>query len=43
MRIRVKIEDALVAMDVFNDRSLELPKIGQPLDIHFPKEACWLT
>jgi putative spermidine/putrescine transport system ATP-binding protein len=43
VRIRVKIEDALVAMDVFNDRSLELPKIGQPLDIHFPKEACWLT
>ncbi|MCS6992485.1 MAG: ABC transporter ATP-binding protein [Anaerolineales bacterium] len=42
VRIRLEVEGHLLALDMFNERRLKLPRSGEPLDVHFPVEACWL-
>jgi putative spermidine/putrescine transport system ATP-binding protein len=42
VRIQVDLSGTMLAMDMFNDRNLTIPKIGDLYDIHFPAEACWL-
>ncbi len=42
VRIRVEVEGQLLSLDMFNERRLKVPAAGQPLDVHFPVEACWL-
>lgn len=43
VRIRVDVDGQLVSLDMFNERSLEIPVVGQPYHVNFPVEACWLT
>ena len=42
VRIRLDIDGHLVSMDLFNERELVLPQVGDSLEIHFPVHACWL-
>ncbi len=42
VRIGLKVEGHPLALDVFNEHALQLPSIGQPYQVHFPVEACWL-
>ena len=43
VRIRVDVDGYLVSLDMFNERALNIPAVGQPYAIHFPVGACWLT
>jgi putative spermidine/putrescine transport system ATP-binding protein len=42
VRIQVNMSGTLFSMDLFNERNLVLPKVGDPYDLHFPIDACWL-
>ena len=40
VRIRVRLEQALLHLDTFNNPHLTLPERGEQVTIHFPSEAC---
>lgn len=40
VRIQVRVQDVLVALDEFNNPHLALPGLGQTVTFSFPKEAC---
>jgi putative spermidine/putrescine transport system ATP-binding protein len=42
VRIGVRIEGHSLSLDVFNERKFNLPQVGQPYQVTFPVEACWL-
>jgi putative spermidine/putrescine transport system ATP-binding protein len=42
VRIRVDIEGYPVSLDVFNERKLIIPAIGEPYSVTFPVDACWI-
>ena len=42
VRIRVDVEGSLLLMDMFNERKLQLPKVGELFEISFDADACWL-
>jgi putative spermidine/putrescine transport system ATP-binding protein len=42
VRLRVDIGGALFSMDMFNERNMSIPQVGQPYDLNFPVNACWL-
>ncbi len=42
VRIRLNLGESTLSMDMFNNHSLILPKVGDGFEIHFPVEACWL-
>ena len=42
VRIRVMIEGNSVLMDLFNERKLKLPIVGDPFELNFETDACWL-
>lgn len=42
VRIRVEIEGHLVSLDVFNERKLVIPNVGDQFQVTFPVDACWL-
>lgn len=42
VRLRLKIGDTLILADLFNERHLILPKIGETITLYFPRHACWL-
>jgi len=42
VRIRVDVHGHLFSMDMFNDRKLAIPRVGDPYSFHFPVDACWL-
>jgi len=29
-------------LDILNKRSLELPRVGEPITVSFPPHACWV-
>jgi len=41
-RILLNLDGTPVAVDVFNERQLELPRAGQPHTVSFPSHACWV-
>ncbi len=41
VRTRVDIGGATVSLDLFNERKLVLPKIGDTVTVNFPSHACW--
>jgi putative spermidine/putrescine transport system ATP-binding protein len=41
-RVVISLGDTAVAMDVFNERQLELPRVGQTHTVSFASHACWL-
>ena len=42
VRVTVKVGQATLTLDVFNERKLELPKVGQTYTVSFPPHACWV-
>jgi len=42
VRIRLEIEGHPISMDVFNERKLNIPSVGEPYQVTFPVDACWL-
>jgi putative spermidine/putrescine transport system ATP-binding protein len=42
VRVRVDIGGAVVSVDLFNERQLTLPRVGDSVAINFPPHACWL-
>ena len=42
VRIAVNVEGYPISLDVFNERKLRVPSIGDDYQITFPVEACWL-
>lgn len=42
MRIRVTVEGHPVSLDMFNERKLKIPTVGDPYPFTFPVDACWL-
>jgi len=40
VRIQVRVQDALIALDEFNNPNLDLPAIGDSVAFGFPREAC---
>ncbi|MBK9927073.1 MAG: ABC transporter ATP-binding protein [Anaerolineales bacterium] len=42
IRIRIDVEGHQVSMDMFNERKLQLPTVGEPFEFNFDADACWL-
>jgi putative spermidine/putrescine transport system ATP-binding protein len=42
IRVRIAVEGNLVSMDMFNERKLQLPTVGDPFEFNFDADACWL-
>ena len=42
VRLRLDIESQPVVVDMFNERELRVPVVGDDFPISFPAEACWL-
>jgi putative spermidine/putrescine transport system ATP-binding protein len=42
VRVRVDLSGQKFSMDMFNERSMSIPKVGEKYDVHFPVDACWL-
>jgi putative spermidine/putrescine transport system ATP-binding protein len=42
VRLRVDVEGYLVSMDMFNERKLQLPVVGDLFEFNFDADACWL-
>jgi putative spermidine/putrescine transport system ATP-binding protein len=42
VRARVDLGDAVLAVDIFNERLLTLPQVGETVTVNFPPHACWV-
>jgi len=42
IRVRIDIEGQLISMDMFNERKLQMPVVGNQFPVNFDAEACWL-
>lgn len=42
VRLRVDVGGVLLSTDLFNERSLTLPRTGDEVVISFPEHSCWL-
>ncbi|HEX2996282.1 MAG TPA: ABC transporter ATP-binding protein [Anaerolineales bacterium] len=42
VRIGVDVDGHLISLDVFNERKLKIPTLGDAYQVTFPVEACWL-
>jgi len=42
IRVRLDIEGQLVSMDMFNERKLQIPSVGDSFQVNFDADACWL-
>ncbi len=42
VRIRLDVEGNPISMDVFNERRLTIPSVGEHYQVTFPIDACWL-
>jgi putative spermidine/putrescine transport system ATP-binding protein len=42
VRIQVNMDGTLFSMDLFNERNLVIPQIGETYELNFPVNACWL-
>jgi len=42
VRMRVRVGDADLTLDILNERRLHLPEVGEPQTISFPSHACWV-
>ena len=42
VRLRVRIGEALVSVDLFNERNMALPRVGDDVTVNFPAHACWI-
>ena len=42
VRIRVDVEGHPISLDVFNERKLKMPVVGEQFEVNFPVDACWI-
>jgi len=42
VRLRVRIGEVLVSVDLFNERNMTLPRVGDEAVVNFPQHACWI-
>ncbi|MBI3173962.1 MAG: ABC transporter ATP-binding protein [Chloroflexi bacterium] len=42
VRLRVRIGEVLVSVDLFNERNMTLPRVGDEAVVNFPPHACWI-
>jgi len=42
VRIRVDVEGHPFSLDVFNERKLKMPVVGEKFQVNFPVDACWI-
>ncbi len=42
VRISLQVAGHPFLLDVFNERKLQLPRLGEPYQVNFPTDACWL-
>jgi len=42
VRIRVEVEGHPLSLDVFNERKMRMPVVGETFQVNFPVDACWL-
>jgi putative spermidine/putrescine transport system ATP-binding protein len=42
VRVSVNLGGAPITLDIFNERKLELPRVGQAYAFSFPPHACWV-
>ncbi len=42
VRVRLEVEDRLLTIDMFNERRLQVPVIGDSFEFSFHPDACWL-
>ena len=49
VRVRVQVtsrttpDGPLVAVDLFNERQLRIPQVGETVEVTFPPHACWIV
>jgi putative spermidine/putrescine transport system ATP-binding protein len=41
VRVRVERGEQMITADLFNERLLELPAVGDTVTVSFPAHACW--
>jgi putative spermidine/putrescine transport system ATP-binding protein len=42
VRVSINLGGAPITLDIFNERKLELPRVGQAYTLSFPPHACWV-
>jgi len=42
VRVEVDVDGVPLSMDMFNERKLVMPRAGEPFEVNFPVDACWL-
>jgi putative spermidine/putrescine transport system ATP-binding protein len=42
VRVSINLGGAPITLDIFNERKLELPRVGQSYTLSFPPHACWV-
>jgi putative spermidine/putrescine transport system ATP-binding protein len=42
VRVRLEVEDRLLTIDMFNERRLQVPVVGDTFEFSFHPNACWL-
>jgi len=42
VRVGVNLGGAPITLDIFNERKLEIPRVGQAYTLSFPPHACWV-
>jgi len=42
VRVRIDVEGQLISMDMFNERKLRKPSVGDQFEFNFDADACWL-
>jgi len=42
IRILVRVGDAILTLDVLNERGHTLPRVGEEVTVSFPPHACWV-
>src|SRR5271157_4109147 len=42
VRVRLEVEDHLLTIDMFNERRLQVPVVGDSFEFSFHPDACWL-
>jgi putative spermidine/putrescine transport system ATP-binding protein len=42
VRLRINVEGQFISMDIFNERKLQIPAVGDSFQVNFDADACWL-
>lgn len=42
IRVHLNVDGHTLALDMFNERRLQMPSVGETLSVHFSAEACWV-